>query len=117
MESRKIKPPLYVEHAGTIRVSGMTSPRSAGFCAFVFLQKGIFPIDFFYIGGNAGQQAMKSMSIFAFIVQKDLPGMLIAFRPIRFMTTADEKEKDATVWRTVLVTEIAEDFTSKEVPK
>jgi|SRR5688572_16418682 len=113
------KPKTYQEHKGTVRVSGSTSPRSAGLCALVYLQKGISPIDFFYIGGNAGQQAMKAMSVFAFMVEKEMPDMLIAFRPIRYMTMTTDyggatKEKDATVWRAVLVTKIDEDFTSKE---
>lgn len=122
METLPVKPPMYECHEGTVRISGKTSPRSAGFCAFVYLQKGVSPIDFFYIGGNAGQQAMKAMSVFAFIVHQE-SGAIVAFRPLRYMTitvdvlTGEKKEKDATVWRTIIVAETEEDspnFTSKE---
>lgn len=111
----------YVEHAGTVRISGKTLPKSAGFCAFSYLQKGISPIDFFYIGGNAGQQAMKAMSVFCHLVRQDSnESLFVAFVPLRFLTvtkdkvTQTEKDKDAAVWRAFLLTKGHEvQFTSK----
>ena len=107
------KPEIYVEHGGTIRISGRTLPHKAGFCAFSYLQQGMAVIDFFYIGGNAGQQAAKSMGVFSHLVKQDMAlknkNVFVAFVPLRFMTMAKDagignpREKDASVWRVVLV--------------
>ena len=99
----------YVEHKGTIKISGKTMPKGAALCALSYLNQGVDKIEFFYIGGNAGQQATKAMSVFAFLVDKDSQGrMSVSFRPLRVSTitkdavTGEEKEKDAVVWRTIL---------------
>jgi hypothetical protein len=100
---------LYIEHDGTVRISGRTIPKTAGYCAYTYLEKGVTEIDFFYIGANAGQQAMKAMTIFAKIVREETKSQAsVCFEPLRFTTiTEDEKgekqRKDATVWRTVLL--------------
>lgn len=100
---------VYKEHSGTIRVSGGTLPKSAGKCAFYYLQKGLMP-DFLVIGGNANQQATKAMGVFCFMVKNspEFTGIQVAFQPLMFhVNTSDSAgvtvEKTATVWRTLTV--------------
>src|ERR1051326_2455893 len=94
---------IYNSHPGTVRISGKTPPKAAACCAFSYLQNGVDPIDFQYIGGNAGQQAMKSMTILAHIIENEMKNAQVAFRPLRFLTqtkdaiTGEEKSKDCTV--------------------
>ena len=103
--------PLYAEKEGTVRVSGSTLPRKAGRCAFYYLQRGL-PVEFFCIGANANQQAMKAMGIFRELVDEcpDFTGNSVAFQPLRVRThtvdptNGDQKDKDAVVWRTLMVT-------------
>ena len=104
--------PIYVPHPGTVKISGSTPPRSAGSCAYFFLQQNK-QVDFFCIGANANQQATKSMGVFLQLVNRDdaykKAGLSVAFQPLRFKTitkdatTQQEEEKDCTVWRTFLV--------------
>jgi hypothetical protein len=102
------KPELYIEHAGTVRVSGKTLPKTAACCAYGYLQRGIEKIEFFYIGANAGHQAMKAMTIFSHMVRTELSQAgSVAFLPLRVLTKTDDgtgklTEKDATVWRAIL---------------
>jgi len=104
------RPATYVEHAGTIRVAGFSKPLRLAQCAQGLLSAGVTPIEFFYIGGNAGQQAGKAMTIFAYQIGCESNQKVEAlFRPFRVMTTTVDgeqhsKEKDASVWRLVLVT-------------
>jgi len=108
MENR---PEVYTEHEGTVRVSGSTLPKQAACCAYSYLQKGIERIDFFYIGANAGHQAMKAMTILSFMIRGELQDIgCVCFEPIRVLTntvdmlgSGEVKEKDATVWRVVLI--------------
>jgi stage V sporulation protein SpoVS len=105
--------PAYTEREGTVKISGITQPRKAGRCAYFYLRKGL-PVEFFAIGANANQQAMKSMGVFIELVESDdsYKGRTVAFQPRRFRThtvdneTAIEKDKDATVWQTFLVEKI-----------
>lgn len=108
--------PVYTEHPGTMRIAGRTLPGNAGRCAFFHLQRGLLPIDFLCVGGNANQQATKSMGVFCFMV-KNAPEFAnrkiqVAFQPLMFRMllprTADSKpeEKTVTVWRTMLVEEV-----------
>jgi hypothetical protein len=101
--------PLYVPHDGTVKISGTTQPRGAGRCAYYYLRRG-WPVEFFCIGANANQQAMKSMGVFGELVKEDpeYKGKFVAFVPERVRTSTldgsgHEKDKDATVWKTVLV--------------
>lgn len=102
---------IYVPHEGTLRVSGITNPRKCGRCAHFYLNQGVKIIDFFCIGANANQQAMKSMGIFMVLVKKEMEskGISVAFQPLRFRTetvnqsTQEMEFKDSTVWRTVIV--------------
>ena len=104
--------PVYKPHEGTVKISGSTVPRGAGRCAFYYLQRGL-PVEFFCIGANANQQAMKAMGIFMNMVNENEEfkkrRLSVAFQPLRFMTdtidirTQDHRDKDATVWKTFLV--------------
>ena len=101
--------PVYVEHAGTIRISGKTDPRRASKCAMHNLNNAVSPIEFLCIGANANQQATKAIGTFMYNVQRQFPKFLVAFQPLRYMVktqdvvTNAEKLKDATVWFTVMV--------------
>lgn len=100
----------YDEHEGTIKIAGSTLPKGAGRCAFHYLQKSIFPIDFMCIGANAGQQATKAMGIFRHMVDNnpDMKGLAVAFQPFLYKTetidphTQERKDKSVTIWRTVV---------------
>lgn len=102
--------PRYEPHEGTIKVAGGTLPKGAGRCAFHYLQKQMFPIDFMAIGANANQQATKAMGIFAYMVKNspEFTGMGVAFEPLLFKTdtedrqTHEHKDKSVTIWRTVV---------------
>lgn len=52
--------PLYKKHPGTIRVSGGTPVFKCGMAAFYQFRKGTQPIEFLFLGANAGQQAYKA---------------------------------------------------------
>lgn len=101
--------PTYVLHKGTLLIAGSTIPKSAAACAFRHLKAGIAPIEFFYIGGNAGQQATKAMTVFAGLVRKDSADQInVSFTPTVVMTDTPEvgtnttTQKFATVWRTII---------------
>jgi hypothetical protein len=102
--------PLYKEHVGTIRVAGHTAPLRAARCALHFLERQILPIEFMCIGGNAGQQATKSMSILCYMVNnsKEFTGIEVAFQPHLFKTvtvdpiTKEEREKSVTIWTAMI---------------
>lgn len=107
---------IYKPHPGTLKIAGGTIPKKAGICAYHYFHRGITPIDFFVIGANANQQAMKAMGVFKFRAEEEsrladkgeCPLFTISFAPLRFHTvtenetTHEEKEKDAVVWRTVI---------------
>jgi stage V sporulation protein SpoVS len=103
------KPEYYIEHEGTVRVSGSTLPKKAAGCAYAYLQNGFENIEFFFIGANAGHQATKAMTIFSFTVRNELQDSgTIAFEPRRVMVQTRERggktiDKDATVWRVIIV--------------
>jgi stage V sporulation protein SpoVS len=100
----------YQEHSTTIKVSGSTQPKAAGRCAFHYMQKGLFPIEFLCIGANANQQATKAMGVFSFMVARSIEfgGAQVAFQPmLRKTSTVDaisnqSRPRIVTVWRTVV---------------
>lgn len=100
---------FYEEKPSTIRVAGSTIPKSAGRCAFHYLQKQMFPIDFMAIGANANQQATKAMGIFRFMVENapEFAGIFVAFQPFLYKTTTHDRggdrDKSVTVWRTIII--------------
>ena len=100
----------YVEHEGTIRISGQTVPCQAALCAMRFSERGVSPIEFFYLGGNAGQQAMKAMGIFCFMVEQSQSAKFsVAFQPLMMKAKLGEKGQEGdtfkavSIWRVMLV--------------
>lgn len=79
-------------------------------CAFHLLVKGSSPIEFLYIGANAGQQAMKAMGVMRQAVEehpsigKDIE---VCFAPFRYQVPVKEEKqeflRDAAVWRVVTI--------------
>lgn len=104
-------PPIYISHAGTLKISRITDPRKAGRCAYEYLKQGQREIDFFAIGASANQQAMKSIGIFMLMVNDADLGLSVAFQPHRYSVRAkdlrSDKEEfvviDAVVWKTILI--------------
>lgn len=103
--------PLYVSHSGTVRISGASESKKVASCALHFLSQDLGPVDFFYIGANAGQQAMKAMGILRYTVEKYTEGKTtVLFQPNRVQTeTQDHADRsktllvDAVYWRTYAV--------------
>jgi hypothetical protein len=98
--------PVYESHPGTIRISGSTESKKAAACALHYLAQGVDPIDFFYVGANAGQQAMKAMGIFRYTFERSNDKFTLLFQPNRVQTPAkvrqDSSEEtliDACYWR------------------
>lgn len=116
MSKKEVKPPTYVEHLGTIRVAGTSVPRQVAQAAQALIARGVEPIDFFFIGGNAGQQANKAITILTYQIGIESNDSVTAsFAPLRVMTMTEDaehtsKEKDASVWRLLLT---QGQFTSK----
>jgi len=63
--------PIYEPHEGTLKISGQTPARKAAKCAFHNYTEGKTPLEFFFIGANAGQQAMKATGIFRHILERE----------------------------------------------
>src|SRR5687767_13522603 len=85
--------PTYVDHEGTLKISGRTLPRGAAVCALHFLERRMKQIEFLCLGANANQQAMKVMGIFLFLVEKDSRhSCSVAFQPLRYRTMTTDPE-------------------------
>lgn len=105
------EPQFYVPHEGTLKISGKTIPgKAAGRASSLLKRDDIENIDFFLIGGNANQQAMKAMGLFRVFLEDDTDGRnTLAFTPLHVRTMADnlahteQMSMDATVWRTVIL--------------
>ncbi len=100
----------YVTHSGTVRISGQTSPRAAASCALQLLKAETWPLEFLFIGANAGQQATKAMAFLAFIHDRQYSDSEIAFRPSAYWVMSTDRSNNdapvkrlATVWKVVLV--------------
>ena len=106
----------YVPHAGTVKVSGRSEAIKLAKYALMLVSKGTTPVDFLFIGANAGQQAYKACSITASLMLKHQK-IQLSFIPLRFLTDSPERDvlgravekdgvaamqvKDAFVWRVV----------------
>ena len=102
--------PNYVNHEGTIKISGGTDCKKAAKCALHFLRKEIKNIEFFYLGANAGQQAMKAMGLMRLMLETATDGkMTVVFQPnatmtvVQDQTTFENVQKDAVFWRAMVV--------------
>lgn len=101
--------PIYQPHAGTVKISGATESIKAAKCALHYLGNNVSPIDFFYVGANAGQQAMKAMGIFRYLVESTANGKAtVFFQPNRVRTRLTNPQAggveviDAVYWRAYL---------------
>lgn len=101
--------PFYEPHPGTIKISGATESIKAAKCALHYLGNQVSPIDFFYIGANAGQQAMKAMGIFRYLVEQTAKEQAtVLFQPNRVRTRLAQpiggtvSVIDAVYWRAYL---------------
>lgn len=109
--------PLYVVHPGTVKIAGHTECKLAAKCALHHLSRNIGPIDFFYVGANAGQQAMKAMGIMRYLLEQTTEGKsTVFFQPNRVRTQSFQAGStdtiDAVYWRVyVLPTEKLTEFT------
>jgi hypothetical protein len=104
------EPTSYIIHDGTVRIAGGTDCKKAAKCALHFLRKGIKVVDFFYLGANAGQQAMKAMGLMRLIFETATEGkMTVVFQPnaaktmVRDQATFQDVEKDAVYWRVSVI--------------
>ena len=109
MGDDKERPPLYKRNDNTLKISGRTPPLKAAQCAFIMITREQKTPEIFYIGGNAGQQAMKAMTILRFKFAKHNRELSLAFLPIRVIVEVEEGEnkekklKDAVVWRSIII--------------
>lgn len=97
---------LYEFHPGSIRVSGRSKVFATGLSAYHEYIKGTRPVEFVFLGGNAGQQAFKA----SVVTKRELETMLkksIGFEPfwckveILGPDGASNGIKDASGWRVV----------------
>lgn len=99
---------MYVPHDGTIKIAGKTLPWGAAVCALNFMSEGKVPIEFLAIGGNANQQAAKTMASFALEVPKRFPGKQVSFVPLFYTTMANsasgQVQRTCLVWKTMIHT-------------
>jgi len=97
---------LYQFHRGSLKISGTTKSHSAGRYAANLWRSGKRPVDFVYLGGNAGQQADKAVHAMMMELAK-LFNIMVAFVPMRVMVKTEPDEegksyvKDAFVWRAI----------------
>jgi len=63
IRGQKDQLPIYETHGGTIRVGGGTPAFQCGLAAFHQFRKGTRPVEFSFIGANAGQQAIKAANV------------------------------------------------------
>jgi hypothetical protein len=108
----KIQLNRYVPHAGTIKVAGSTPTSKAAFCALACFEKGHVPLDFLFIGANAGQQATKAAGLFNNLIYQKTGGKcVVVYYPQRVelalvseeSAPAVEKLVESTVWTAVII--------------
>ena len=114
--------PDYVKHAGTVTLSGRSAVGKVARYATLLFENDTRPIDFIFIGANAGQQCYKACSIVANVLEEK-SGTLVAFYPVRVRTDTLKRDickntvvdaeghdahetKDAYIWRMVDATSI-----------
>jgi len=98
-----------------MRISGKTIPKRAAQSAYMLITKDNLMPDFFYIGGNAGQQAMKAMSTLRYKFALSNPDLTLTFVPVRVLCEIKEndmKVKDAVVWRAVILNQPDNEITN-----
>lgn len=105
-ESGKLVKSLYKFHDGSIRVSGRSQVFPTAFAAYKEFGKGTRPIEFIFLGANAGQQAFKICMTAKREIEKYFK-LKVVFVPLWHTVLTDSKEnqpgsiKDAQIWRLV----------------
>lgn len=99
--------PLYTPGVGTIRVSGSGDCKKIAKCALHFINQRKMPVDFFFVGSNAGHQAIKAIGIVT-EVMKDTTNEAssLVFEILHVSTQVQEPETkliDATVLRAYVI--------------
>lgn len=101
------RPPAYVEHAGTIRVSGFSRPGSLAAQLRAAIDRHEPIIDLLYLGANAGHQAVKGLAVLAFQMEQTRVDVTPLFLPLRVAIKVSANgqlvEKDAMVLRVCLM--------------
>lgn len=105
--------PLYVEHAGTVKVSGASEAVRVAKYVALLLSQGTRDVELLFIGANAGQQAFKACNIVTEMMLRH-QGVALSFTCHRFITDASKRtalgvpveggaleKRDAFVWRVV----------------
>jgi len=96
--------PQYVFHQGSIRVSGKSQVFRTGLSAFHEWRKGTRPVEFVFLGGNAGHQAYKA----SVVTKREIESVCktkIAFLPMWSTVMTDSADgrpgelKDVSLWR------------------
>ena len=101
---------LYVPHPGTLKIGGATRPPKAALCAVRFYERGQVPVDFLFLGGNAGQQAVKACAWAQKLMLSD-KGLKVGFVPMRVRVetvdpdTQARMDKVGFIWRMFVVSE------------
>ena len=113
--------PIYLEHEGTVRVSGKSEVGKVGKYLTHIFNTSPAVVDVLFIGANAGQQAYKAISIACQCMERE--GVYLGFYPLRFQTETDKQDalgnlimgadgqpakelKDCSVWRLIDISEL-----------
>jgi len=118
--SEEVTEELYLNHAGTVLVSGRSQVGKVARYIVHLITKGVTPIDVLFIGANAGQQAYKACAVAAIIASEEL-GKQVAYVTKRAKTKTEKCDitgkvviedgksihvtKDAFIWQLVLLGE------------
>lgn len=99
--------PFYVLNPMTVKVSATSAVKAIAYYALELCSKFDDPVEFFYIGASAGQQAAKAMGIFRYKVDELFEGRKTAvFRPNRVRVRLDSEKGeivDAIYWEAFVV--------------
>ena len=96
--AQKVVKPIYAFHKGSIRVSGKSQVFKTGLSAFYEWRKGTRPVEFVFLGGNAGHQAYKAA--------------VVAKREIE--ATCHTKVAFLPMWSSVITDSVSEHYTETE---
>lgn len=102
LESKSSGKKLYKFHAGSIRVSGKSQVFKTGLSAFHEWMNGTRPIEFVFIGANAGQQALKA----SVVAKREIEGATkhrIGFVPLWSTVVTDPRENEAGCEKDILI--------------
>lgn len=105
---------VYVEHPGTVRVSGASEAVKVAKYVALLLSNKVPNVELLFIGANAGQQAFKACSIVSDMMMKH-QSIALCFTCHRFVTDAAKRgpsgiplvgeqaveRRDAFVWRVI----------------